>query len=62
MNDAEQAFPKAPGTKDGMSLRDWFAGQAIMGLATDARVICIAEWAYTLADAMMEERKERKHK
>lgn len=59
---AEQYFVGA----EGMSLRDWFAGQAMTGwLATygdaahpaatgNARVI--AEYAYAIADAMLTER------
>jgi len=46
----------------GMSLRDWFAGQALSGLvggkgvvgATDAK--SLAKSAYSLADAMLEAR------
>ena len=41
----------------GMSLRDWFAGQAIVGLAMDKNPAdMIAEWAYAVADAMLEAR------
>ena len=44
-------------TEDGMTLRDYFAGQAIMGLSA---VIDwpenIAQSAYKIADAMMQER------
>lgn len=50
----------------GMSLRDWFAGQAIVAAAVqgfdddatveqNARVA--ASWAYQIADAMLEARK-----
>lgn len=43
--------------QDGMTLRDYFAGQAIMGLSA---VIDwpenIAQSAYKIADAMMQER------
>lgn len=50
----------------GMSLRDWFAGQAIAGmLAKDPRIApsyfaVIADQAYKLADAMLTTRKETK--
>lgn len=58
------ATPYAPG----MSLRDWFAGQAIMGLIASGRLskrvegITVAQWfakeAYIMADAMLEAREE----
>lgn len=51
----------------GMDLRDWFAGQALVGLARVTRLSDsgdthvyppdqIAEWAYCCADSMMAER------
>lgn len=46
----------------GMSLRDYFAGQAITGIgATPVREVDeAANWAYQMADAMLAERaKER---
>jgi hypothetical protein len=43
-----------------MSLRDWFAGQYLIGLASNPKAIGTAqEWAkecYDQADAMLEER------
>lgn len=58
-------FSGGPHHDPGMTLRDWFAGQAIVGLverwspsgisASDE----IAQFAYLLADAMLKER-ERK--
>ena len=53
---------------DGMTLRDWFAGQALAGLAvrnfSDGNDFMhsegpenAAEWAYSFADAMMDARK-----
>lgn len=46
--------------RDGMSLRDWFAGRALAMLA-DPNVtgseVKIAEIAYRFADAMLEARK-----
>ena len=48
----------------GMSLRDWFAGQALMGVLADPN--CghdlgrTAEWAYMCADAMIAEREKFK--
>jgi hypothetical protein len=46
----------------GMSLRDWFAGQALVGfLSTEANEATepesIAKWAYENADAMLAARK-----
>lgn len=41
-------------TYPGMSLRDWFAGQALAGCSVD---LCdprmVAEWCYGVADAML---------
>ena len=44
---------------DGMSLRDWFAGQALSGLSTAGGNLpyLVAEDAYKLADEMMKARK-----
>lgn len=45
----------------GMSLRDWFAGQALIGLLSNVRstggMNTSAEDAYKVADAMLEARK-----
>ena len=65
------AFPiSIPGCGDngchGMSLRDWFAGQALAGICTrvtlDAEnILLTVGCAYSLADAMLEQRsKEQK--
>jgi hypothetical protein len=43
-------------THGGMSLRDWFAGQALAGLSEEPLGINTAKWAYELADAMLAER------
>jgi hypothetical protein len=65
------AFPRADDVANsnaGMSLRDWFAGQALAGLAvrnfSDGNDFMhregpenAAEWAYAFADAMLEARK-----
>ena len=66
-----QAYPAAWGNHEqggndvpGMSLRDWFAGQALMGIASiqaEGFSLCegdAAKWAYTYADAMIEARKD----
>lgn len=68
------AFPRGPigedcgkpyGQTDGMTLRDWFAGQAILAAVVqsahdDAPVEqnarAAAAWAYAVADAMLAER------
>lgn len=61
------AFPPFHNPKDhdsGMTLRDWFAGQALMGIASiqaEGFSLCegdAAKWAYTYADAMIEARKD----
>jgi hypothetical protein len=40
----------------GMTLRDWFAGQALAGIACDETPETAAEAAYRFADAMLAER------
>lgn len=72
MNDTEKneivgglAFPqKQPGGTEisGMTLMDWFAGQALASMSYDwfdsrNRAKDMAEEAYNIADAMLEERK-----
>jgi hypothetical protein len=56
------ATPYAPG----MTLRDWFAGQAMTaaaiqgfddGATVDQNASIAAVWAYAIADAMLEARK-----
>jgi hypothetical protein len=55
--DDESAFPCALDQTIGMSLRDWFAGQALAGLVIDTPVIEIdVRRAYQYADAMLTER------
>jgi hypothetical protein len=47
-----------------MTLRDWFAGQALAGYMADPNVVCgdsvarqrVAKVCYGLADAMLKER------
>lgn len=79
IDDGGQAFP-TPGLSDlpngdfiypnsGMSLRDWFAGQMIAGLACHAfgmsdeelpkEASRCAAFSYAVADAMIEERAKR---
>ena len=72
-DDGGPAFPVAPtmnpdGTvwyhgKDGMSLRDWFAGMALSGVMNkpgNQRSLAVdyAEYCYAIADAMLAARKE----
>jgi len=57
------AFPREyrTGGRDGMTLRDWFAGQALVGRladGTDRLRQGVAEEAYAYADAMIEARGE----
>lgn len=67
-NDGGPAFPAPAQPKtdwsledvtSGMSLRDWFAGQALAGIATRQNFRGIersaAEQAYAIADAMLAE-------
>ena len=65
------AFPRAPGYQDapGMSLRDYFAGQALVGacagitevsqgLTIQLQPADVAQIAYVYADAMLEARND----
>ncbi len=63
--DGGQAFPldvhdtEGPGFYNtGMSLRDWFAGMALQGMAsyTNRQATGVAATAYAIADAMIAER------
>jgi len=70
-HDGGGAFPREDyqpgedrGGQRGMSLRDYFAGQALMGLAAFSRnensnePEHFARWSYALADAMLKARGE----
>ena len=49
----------------GMTLLDYFAGQALAGLTADPNVMNgfkAAEWCYDYAEAMLEEREKRMQK
>jgi hypothetical protein len=49
--------PESYGTRLGMSLRDWFAGQALVGLcAYDETPEGLARASYQVADAMLKAR------
>jgi hypothetical protein len=62
MNAFPTVFPKDwDSFEDGMTLRDYFAGQALIGRladGTDRRKRDVAEEAYAYADAMLEARGE----
>ena len=56
------SFTQAPLGHEGMTLRDWFAGQALAGaldrwLEVRGSDKEISGWAYEIADAMLEARK-----
>jgi hypothetical protein len=67
VDDGGPAFPNVcmndpchPSSEPGMSLRDWFAGQALAGMLAEQRWVdsCIAaQWAFEYADAMLAARK-----
>ncbi len=69
--DGGPAFPETRWDNDkrkdiqwqGMTLRDWFAGQALAGLLSDhtrsGRLVVYADVAYEMADAMLEAREEQ---
>jgi hypothetical protein len=55
-DDGGPAFPvPSPSSYYGMSLRDWFAGQALTGLATSYPTTMASHvyLAYLIADAML---------
>jgi len=60
--DGGPAFPvDKPGCFDmqGMSLRDWFAGQALAGMRLESHVDDAAFHAYMIADAMLRRREKQ---
>ncbi len=55
-------FPKIDGDKNEQSLRDWFAGQALVGIVAAGKwddAPRYAEACYLLADAMLAARKAK---
>lgn len=74
IDDGGPAFPTVPlnhgydpetagfgtGSQTGLSLRDWFAGQALTGLNHELYDSDgAAFWAYDIADAMLQQRKAK---
>jgi hypothetical protein len=63
-NDGGPAFPSDRVGQVGMSLRDWFAGQALAGIMANAKLVTVlakskqdpASCAYEMAEFMMAER------
>ena len=63
INDGGPAFPRAGSdyvkAQEGMSLRDWLAGQALAGLCSGNLPFCpdqVSATAYAYADAMIRAR------
>ena len=44
--------------REGMTLRDYFAGQALLNIACEGSTMAIAGYCYKLADAMLKEREK----
>lgn len=64
-NDGGPAFPVVASNglghvADGMSLRDWFAGQALITISERWRAVDAARMSYEYADAMLEAREGKK--
>ena len=70
INDGGPAFPNPSGDdrdNNGMTLRDWFAGQALVGWIASTRDPEASEWdgtwwarkAYETADAMLKAREAK---
>ena len=65
-NDGGPAFPRPAsqhsGPQEGMSLRDWFAGQALAGLLACPKVLGdfdrLSKESYKWADAMLKARSQ----
>lgn len=57
-DDGGPAFP-VPDTSGGMSLRDWFAGQAMARIVHGRGMFhAVAKESYQMADAMLKAREE----
>lgn len=60
-DDASGNYVKDIAPNGGMTLRDYFAAKAMVGILfeeskTDSKNAKIAQWAYAMADAMLAER------
>jgi hypothetical protein len=59
-----QAFPVSYNGRDGMTLRDYFAVNAMLGVITSApndetlNMRNFSQWSYMVADAMLKAREE----
>ena len=67
MKDGGQAFPWGGGIRGGMTLRDWFAGQALTGVIAHVNgqggnYHQAADDAYAHADAMLATRAQAEEK
>lgn len=68
ISDGGRAFPSNRAAQFGMSLRDYFAGQALAGIMANAKLIEVlaaskqdpASCAYEMADAMLAERQKER--
>ncbi len=56
----DDGLGKYSDTRANCSLRDYFAAEALSGLARGSVPFMIAKQAYKVADAMMKEREEKK--
>ena len=61
MKDGGSAFPTEYLAHSGMSLRDWFAGMALIGimLQMKAEAQLLTSLAYDIADAMLAEKEKQ---
>ena len=69
INDGGPAFPVVASTgdprdgvycRDGLSMRDYFAGQALAGLSSAVTRSDAVRWAWEMADAMLAARSKPK--
>ena len=59
-DDGGPAFPMQEGSiMNGLSARDWFAGQALAGCNSDDQEL-VAKWCYEMADVMLAVRNREK--
>ena len=62
INDGGPAFPRTGNEyiqgSEGMTLRDYFAGQALAGLSSAVTRSDAVKWAWEMADAMIADRQK----